>query len=1360
MASMQVDQISLDYHGVWALDDENDREGHLLSLIPDLSPDLLEDALYRVTTLSYQGQASFFETAAPFLAEHKLILPAVSIAAKISDHQFAAYSVAVLANSGDKDVRELAYKRLDEYAHADTLYGLSTMVNVLDSEHLRMASELAARSENIETKIYAFQKLAPRMGTIWKQKFRESIKTLSVSPNDEFDLLIALCDEDTDEESDAFQQAEALLDSNVDAFDKAHFLSKLIHFASQEKAENLYNVLLELIYTIPYQEQLIYLVDVASVVQVFNTEIYDRMLSAVEMCDEKERVEWVFKIAENDWVQVEHFFRVFSSVEGTFSENGNRKKVARLFKRLSSQLENESNNDPGDISEMGEAQYSSVLNQASEAVDEDLSQASVAKVSNAIAHDLEIERYVVNKNDLSLSERVADIFNQAYYAELPAKIIRLNQLIKSLLEYVRSENSDSADGVTFQALSFVWEFQETFFDSLDKYDWPEPDNEVYPSEDSWEVSSTVNDVWNRAGHLASMLSGSVHVQDYHLLIALLEGNADNGVFRKLLGESGVETKQIELALLKAVNDNLEGENISAWEQMVLKESPVQKDINRIHIVAPDTTDGVDRLNLDREFHAFASVITSEKLAPPLAIGLFGDWGNGKSFFMEQIRKKIEYICENSKGQSEAFCSNVAQISFNAWHYVDSNLWASIIIRIFDGLAEHMSVSEPSAFEERRLQIIAKLERLKELERDAKRVLESAEKEENAILSKQQAARAELETSQENLQKLKNTPPINKAFLRGFLKEKGATLLKEMGLDFPDTKHEFDQLSLELKRSASLFRRLGCVSADGSINVKQTTVVSLGMSSVLGVTAAIPYLAGQSEVMMGIDKIVVALTGMAAVATPFIASILPKLESFNKKNQQLRALLDNSEVEKAISDAVAEREKLIAEQEVLLAENKERSHKLKRQYEKARDTHQQYRLSNPLDPYQLFTGFVEECAAKDDYRSQTGIIAQVRKDLEDLTDLFVAEERRTGKAYEVADNQELAGGEFYKHRIEPVDQVQRIVLYIDDLDRCPPKRVAEVLQAVHLLLAFKLFVVVVAVDPRWLHKALEAHYPEFLETRNSGEYTSRDDKRGTPSSRVTTPRAYLEKIFQIPYVVPKMEESGFKQLVRATIGYQGRVTTSQGEPSKQANNDGGTPRRKQGVKGGDFQSRNKGKLISGKPKKIAMGIDSNSEDKESFNANPHSEDFKEHEIELIEQLSPLVLTPRSAKRLINIYKLIRVTLTDSEFGYFISDNSAAGYRPTLIMLAMIIGYPEEGIAILELLRHSDERDWHTFVQSLDSQRFDYDSINPMHLDQLKRALELINSRLSEKDIPGVPQFQYHIDRVSRYSFEAAISTWNS
>ncbi len=68
---------------------------------------------------------------------------------------------------------------------------------------------------------------------------------------------------------------------------------------------------------------------------------------------------------------------------------------------------------------------------------------------------------------------------------------------------------------------------------------------------------------------------------------------------------------------------------------------------------------------------------------------------------------------------------------------------------------------------------------------------------------------------------------------------------------------------------------------------------------------------------------------------------------------------------------------------------------------------------------------------------------------------------------------------------------RIVLYIDDLDRCPPDKVVDVLQAVHLLLCFPLFVVVVAVDARWVSRALHERFPGLLtEVGNTGSVRQR------------------------------------------------------------------------------------------------------------------------------------------------------------------------------------------------------------------------------------------------------------------------------
>ncbi|UMP01508.1 P-loop NTPase fold protein [Amycolatopsis sp. EV170708-02-1] len=121
-----------------------------------------------------------------------------------------------------------------------------------------------------------------------------------------------------------------------------------------------------------------------------------------------------------------------------------------------------------------------------------------------------------------------------------------------------------------------------------------------------------------------------------------------------------------------------------------------------------------------------------------------------------------------------------------------------------------------------------------------------------------------------------------------------------------------------------------------------------------------------------------------------------------------------------------------------------------------------------------------------YGDYQGVFARVREDLADLSaDLADAREQWL-----------LTGG-------KGKPPLERIVLYIDDLDRCPPSKVIEVLAAVHLLLALPAFVVVVAVDPRWLRRCLDQHHEELF---GAGE---------------TSPTEYLDKIFQIVFALRPM-----------------------------------------------------------------------------------------------------------------------------------------------------------------------------------------------------------------------------------------------
>jgi KAP family P-loop domain len=102
-------------------------------------------------------------------------------------------------------------------------------------------------------------------------------------------------------------------------------------------------------------------------------------------------------------------------------------------------------------------------------------------------------------------------------------------------------------------------------------------------------------------------------------------------------------------------------------------------------------------------------------------------------------------------------------------------------------------------------------------------------------------------------------------------------------------------------------------------------------------------------------------------------------------------------------------------------------------------------------------FVRERAASSDYRAKLGVVSQIRRDFEQLVTLL------PGSQPMEAEKVAAAVAAVKEH----IPEVERIILFVDDLDRCPHDKVVDVLQAVHLLLAFKLFVVVVGVDSRWL-----------------------------------------------------------------------------------------------------------------------------------------------------------------------------------------------------------------------------------------------------------------------------------------------------
>lgn len=74
---------------------------------------------------------------------------------------------------------------------------------------------------------------------------------------------------------------------------------------------------------------------------------------------------------------------------------------------------------------------------------------------------------------------------------------------------------------------------------------------------------------------------------------------------------------------------------------------------------------------------------------------------------------------------------------------------------------------------------------------------------------------------------------------------------------------------------------------------------------------------------------------------------------------------------------------------------------------------------------------------------------------------------------------------------------RVVFFIDDLDRCPPKKALEIVEAIKLHLNIPNCVFFIGVDKYALEKSIESHYKQF------------DFER----------EGYLDKLIQLPFTIP-------------------------------------------------------------------------------------------------------------------------------------------------------------------------------------------------------------------------------------------------
>lgn len=722
----------------------------------------------------------------------------------------------------------------------------------------------------------------------------------------------------------------------------------------------------------------------------------------------------------------------------------------------------------------------------------------------------------------------------------------------------------------------------------------------------------------------------------------------------------------------------------------------------------DPRRAVDLIDIRDEVDAFARLAASRNAAPPLSIGVFGNWGSGKSFFMEQMYKTVERLALSARNEAQAvlpkppFYGEIVQIRFNAWHYIESNLWASLVEYIFNELdgwlrrtVDHKKVD--SFFDQLATSQQLKLEAYGDLVR--KRL-------------DNKAAQQELATAQtaynEALKEATTKPVANRwslladTFFKGMGTDDKAKLTKAAN-DLGLAKIEQSQADLtklvedtrtQVTRAQvlanSLITRFGSPLAAAVATAAVLASPFLFGLLVVGLQAAFKW-EWLQHLQGGIASVTASVGTIIALAGAALSrgrKALDTLDEFRVKLDEAAKAQASEEAERlaAAQDRAEEKRKAAAEAEAKATAAKERELAAQRAYD---NDSAAGRLNR------FIRSKVEEAI----YAKHLGIIASIRRDFGQLADLMQPPEDDPGLASEVEKNWEqhlkkvdaliaeagdtLSEAERTALRTRPKREAQkafeRIVLYIDDLDRCPPDKVVDVLQAIHLLLSFPLFVVVVAVDTRWMARSLHTQFPKMIADRQAlrvGLQPDKDDDGAQPADA----QDYLEKIFQIPYWVQRMDEV-------TSINFTHRLaTTFQAKPSGT-----GLLMPKPPAPFDEPPAVPPGRPdMDIRPRTLPPPPGAPIETRE-MNLSPD-------EALLLSDFAPFIGgSPRRAKRYVNLYILLKTTLQRTESW---QSDALAGRRAAVALLAITTGMEQvaEFFAALDDTEITDLKSLHDALPS--------------------------------------------------------------
>jgi KAP family P-loop domain/WD domain, G-beta repeat len=651
--------------------------------------------------------------------------------------------------------------------------------------------------------------------------------------------------------------------------------------------------------------------------------------------------------------------------------------------------------------------------------------------------------------------------------------------------------------------------------------------------------------------------------------------------------------------------------------------------------------------IDDDVDALARLVASRQMPPPLSVAVFGDWGSGKTFFMRRLKSRIERLSHQA-GRSGlmqrevGYYKHIAQVEFNAWHYSNADLWASLV----DNLFTQLSLAGADKNKSR--------ERIRELFKDAIKQDRADLRSASMVVG---LLKQEHETAEKSVDDIRERQSEHNARLKEVQKQERSV-----------AKQFIDRLTREQEPAIAALSDAGYANlGDTPQQVLESIRAARKVADEADKWFAFFHTRSRLE-RIGWLLLVVALPRVVGVVLYFAAPLFPALAGlgwlaaaagslFARASEQTKWLTEfrdgilsaqhKAEDELLPAQGKLEREKEAAEQRLKdvtaeLTEAQDRRAALQRRL-RTREAEIQ-----SGDPAALFSRLVGDRTESDYYRKYLGLVSLVRRDFEAISN-FVEEDRKRLEDPNWLRQQE---------RDSDKSRINRVVLYIDDLDRCPPEVVVNVLEAIHLLLSFPFFVVVVGVDVRWVSRALALRYPDLL-----------PDKKGRVPA--ASPMDYLEKIFQIPFWVEPLETVRVRQLLGQLVGTDTTSLTrrvdrvarngAEAPPQQEAPADEQT-----GETSGDVQAE------------VAVADAPPMED-----LSARTLELSDLEHDALNEIAPvLVRSPRAIKRFINIYRLIRTR--EYREGFVEEGGTASDARVLMFLLALVTSRPDGANALFELL----------------------------------------------------------------------------